>query len=70
MSYEFEGKKYASVKQVHTEHFPTRSEAFVRTYLKVGAKSVVDVVRMSEESFRTATKNRKLRQERDRQKRK
>jgi len=44
MKYEFEGKGYVTISQIHREWFPTRSNTWVGLYIKMGCKTVAEVV--------------------------
>lgn len=44
MKYEFEGNSYSTVAQIHREWFPTRSNTWVGFYIKMGCKTVSEVV--------------------------
>jgi hypothetical protein len=47
MKYEFEGKGYNTMADLHREWFPTRSNAWVTVYVKAGCKTVAEVVDMA-----------------------
>jgi hypothetical protein len=47
MKYEFEGKGYKTMSELHREWFPTRSDGWVTQYVKAGCKTVAEVVLMS-----------------------
>ena len=44
MKFEFEGKNYATMAQIHREWFPTRSPTWVSICIKAGCKTVAEVV--------------------------
>lgn len=44
MKFEFEGKGYATMAEIHREWFPTRSHTWVTICIKAGCKTVAEVV--------------------------
>ena len=46
MSYYFENEVYPTASEVQRKCFPHRSDGYVRRYLKLGCKSISEVVAM------------------------